>query len=127
MPTAWTEGRRIGFDVRVRPVRRLKSALDNGGTTFRKGAELDAFLVEALRRYPDDPDGMIAGARNRETVYLDWLAERLGAGVQLDRRATRLAGFRRTRISRGTAGPEGPDATFHGTLKVIDLKLSRPC
>ena len=118
MPTAWAEGRRIGFDLRVRPVRRLKTALKNGTKTFRKGAELDAFVIEALRRHPGNSAGMSTHARNRETVYLDWLAERLSGAVELDRQATRLARFRRVRISRGTAGPEGPDVTFHGTFNV---------
>ena len=77
MPDAWTEGRRLGFDVRVRPVRRLKNDLADGETAFRKGAELDAFRVEALRRYPGNPGGMEQDGQTREAIYLDWLAERL--------------------------------------------------
>ena len=118
MPTAWAEGQRIGFDLRVRPVRRLKTDLGTGKESFRKGAELDAFLIEALRRHSGDRTGMAGDARVRETVYLEWLAERLAPTAELDRKATRLARFQRTRVSRGTAGPEGPDATFHGVLKV---------
>ena len=120
MPTAWVEGRRIGFDLRVRPIRRLKIDLGTDKERFRKGAELDAFLIEALRRHPDNLEGMAGDTRARETVYLDWLAERLAPAAELDRKATRLARFQRSRISRGTAGPEGPDATFHGALKVKD-------
>ena len=120
IPTAWREGRRIGFDLRVRPVRRLKKDLEAGSRPFRKGAELDAFLVEALRRHPGNPEGMAGDAQARETVYLDWLAEQLDPAAELDRQATRLVRFQRVRISRGTAGPDGPDATFHGALKVND-------
>ena len=120
MPASWTEGRRIGFDLRVRPVRRLKSDLGADNPAFRKGAELDAFLVDALRRHPGNSQGMDQDAQSREVVYLDWLAERLGPAAELDRHATRLIRFQRTRVSRGTAGPEGPDATFHGALTVTD-------
>jgi len=120
MPGAWAEGRRLGFDLRVRPVRRLKSTGGNGETAFRKGAELDAFQVEALRRHPDNPDGMEQDGQTREAVYMDWLAERLEPAAELDRKATRLVRFQRLRVSRGNAGPEGPDATFHGALTVTD-------
>lgn len=120
MPKAWKEGQRIGFDLRVRPVRRLKNDLETTEGTFRAGAELDAFRIEALRRHPDNPEGMAEDTRSREAVYSDWLAERLAPAAELDHYATRLAHFQRTRISRGHAGPEGPDAAFHGVLKVND-------
>ena len=120
LPTTWTIGQRIGFDLRVRPVKRLKTKLVNGTKVFGKGAELDAYVVEALRQHPDDPTGMSGHARTRETVYLDWLAERLGVAAALDRQATRLVRFQRVRISRGAAGPEGPDAIIHGVLTVND-------
>ena len=120
MPTTSTHGRSFGFDLRARPVRRLKTSLVNGTTVFRKGAELDAYVLEALRQHPGDDAGMATHARTRETVYLDWLTERLSPAAELDRKATRLARFRRVRISRGGAGPEGPDAIIHGVLKVHD-------
>lgn len=123
MPMVWTSGRRVGFDLRVRPIRRLKSSIKTGGRTFRKGAELDAFLVEALRRHPDDDAGMSVNARSRESVYLDWLEARLGDAARLERPATRLARFRRVRVSRGSSGPEGPDATFHGEISVRNPDL----
>lgn len=120
MPSAWTEGRRLGFDLRVRPVRRLRNDLTDGKTAFRKGAELDAFRVEALRRYPGDQEGRGPAGQTREAIYLDWLAERLEPAAGLDRDATRLVRFQRVRVSRGSVGPEGPDATFHGVLAVKD-------
>ncbi len=120
MPGAWGVGRRLGFDVRVRPVRRLKNDLLDSRTAFRKGAELDAFRVEALRSYPDNPGGMEQDGQTREAVYLDWLAERLKPAAEIDREATRMVRFQRLRVSRGNGGPEGPDATFHGVLTVTD-------
>ena len=120
MPSAWTEGRKLGFDVRVRPVRRLKKDLVDGRTAFHKGAEVDAFRVEALRQYPDDPEGMELHGQTREGVYLDWLAERMAPAAELDRDETRMVRFQRLRVSRGNGGPEGPDAIFHGALTVKD-------
>lgn len=120
LPPVWTNGRRIGFDLRARPVRRLPKDIASGSKVFRKGVELDAYLAEALSHYPDDLTGMSGHNRCRETVYLDWLAERLGMAAKLDRCSSSLVRFQRTRISRGASGPEGPDATFHGTLMVND-------
>jgi len=116
MPASWTEGQRIGFDLRVRPVRRLNDNLGHG--PFRKGTEVDAFLVEALRRFSDNPGGMAGSGHTRESVYLDWLAERLTPVAELDRQATRLARFQRARVLRGSGSTEGPDATLHGVLRV---------
>ncbi len=120
MPSVWKREQRLGFDLRVRPVRRLKSTLENGDNSIRKGAELDAFLIEALRLHPKDKLGMANCARSRELVYLDWLEARFGGGAEIDRVATRLASFKRTCISRGSSGPEGPDVVFHGALAIKD-------
>ncbi len=125
MPSAWTRGRRVGFDLRVRPVRRLKTSLTVGDKTFRKGSELDAFLLEALRRHPQNGSGMSTDERSRESVYLDWLEARLGEAATLDRDETRLARFQRVRVSRGPTGPEGPDAALHGAMTIGDPGLFR--
>ena len=120
MPDAWRAGQRLGFDLRTRPVRRLRGDLETPSGRVSKGKEIDAYLLEAARRHPEVRDGMIRDNRTRETVYLDWLAERLGSGAELDRHTSRLARFRRVRVARGDASSEGPDATFHGTLTVTD-------
>ena len=131
MPKDWTAGQRLGFDVRVRPVRRLKTDLVAPWGRFRVGAELDAFLVEALRHHPADCKGMAASERSREAVYLDWLTDRLAPAARVDRAATKLVQFQRTLVTRrrharggsdrrGDRGFEGPDATFHGTLTVAE-------
>lgn len=115
MPQDWRPGRRLGFDARVRPVRRSDRDGDRAATVER-----DAFLHEALR----EPAGaMVEAGRTREHVYGEWLAEaverqggaRIVGGV-------RLARFRRQRAVRadGRRGSEGPDAVLHGELEVID-------
>jgi CRISPR system Cascade subunit CasE len=113
--SGWVVGQRLGFDLRLRPVVRLASALsgqdENGApVSFRKGAEVDAFLARILR----------GEAATREAVYLDWLAERLASTASLDRAASRLASFQRSVIRRDGRRLEGPDAVIHGTLTIVD-------
>ena len=120
MPQDWRFEQQLGFDVRVRPVRRLSSDLETPEKVIGKGSEIDAFLVEAFRRHPAECGGMASEDRTREEVYLDWLNEQLSPAAGLERSASRLARFRRVRVSRGNRGPEGPDATIHGTLTVSD-------
>lgn len=120
MPGAWRAGQRLGFDLHTRPIRRLRSDVETSSGRISKGREIDAYLLEALRRHPAERGGMTRGNRTREAVYLDWLAERLVSGAELDCQASHLARFRRVRVARGNGSLEGPDATFHGTLKVTD-------
>ncbi len=120
MPSSWNEGQRLGFDLRVRPVRRLGSDLDGPGATIRAGSEIDAFLLEALRKFPDSRDGMSKNGRSREEVYFDWLTDRLAPTATLDRTASRLVKFQRLRAARKKHDPEGPDATVHGILTVTN-------
>lgn len=113
--SAWAAGQRLGFDLRQRAVVRLASALsgqDDTGTpvSFRKGAEVDAFLARVLR----------GEAVTREATYLDWLAERLAPAATLDRAASRLASFQRSVIQRDGRRLEGPEAVIHGTLTIDD-------
>lgn len=114
-PSSWFAGQKLGFDLRLRPVVRLASALAGqveGGAEvhFGKGAEVDAFLAAVLR----------GKATTREASYRDWLAERLGAAASLDLETTRLVSLQRTRIHRDGKRLEGPDAIVHGTLTVAD-------
>ena len=122
MPAAWRIGKSIGFDVRSRPVRRLPRDLDTPTGPISRGSEIDAFLLEALRRHPDEPDGMATEGRTRQAVYLDWLAERLGPAAELDLDRSQLVRFHRTRVLRKNHGLEGPDATIHGALTVSEPK-----
>ena len=112
MPESWSRGRRLAFDLRARPVRRL---LKPAGV-FPKGAEVDAFLVAALRRFPDGPPQ--SDRIERESAYLQWLSERLGTAAVVKR--VRIARLERRSVQRGGKGLEGPDVTFHGELVVAD-------
>lgn len=124
MPTRWTEGRQLDFEVRIRPVVRCDRAGDRA-----RARERDAFLAVL-------PPATAAGSTNgfsREEVYRQWLARELdrdGAAVPLAG-TLRMTGFHRTRVQRRgrpaedgrrTLGssPEGPDAIFIGTLEVHD-------
>ena len=118
MPADWRAEQRLGFDLRTRPIRRLRCDLSSSKGTVRAGCEVDAFLVEALRDHPEAPDGMETGGRTRQEVYLDWLSERLAPAARLDRSASRLVRFRRRRVAREQRDSEGPDATVHGILTV---------
>lgn len=121
MPTAWQAGQRLGFDVRVRPVRRLLKDLATPDGRFARGAEVDVFLVDALRSRPQrDSEEPSPAGQERQEAYLSWLAERMGPAVQLELESSRIARFRRVRVSRQDRAPEGPDATIHGTLTVRD-------
>lgn len=117
MPAIFAPGKKVGFDLFVRPVRRVRAAL---GDSFKGGNEVDAFVHEALRKHAADPTGMGDDARSRESVYLDWLAERLAPAAELDRAASRLHAFRRRRVVRNRLTLEGPDATIHGTCTITD-------
>ncbi len=125
MPSNFAEGLRLGFDLRVRPVRRLGDALQNkqSGKTMSKGSEVDAYWLDVVRRNTDgtcDGEGRVSdSSRTREAVYSEWLRERLSGIADIE--TCRLSGFRRTRTIRGDGlGPEGPDAKLQGVLVVRD-------
>lgn len=124
LPDSWRPERCVGFEVRIKPVSRIASPLANAnGAPFAEGAELDAFLVEALRRFPQS-DGlheqqMLQAGRSRQAVYTDWLAERLKGAAALEP-GVRLAHFLRHRVARKGYAPEGPDATLQGNLAIVD-------
>ena len=132
MPTTWSTGQRLGFEVLVRPVVRPKNRRLNtrGGGTRRPGAETDVWQWEAEKH----PRGEMK--RSREQVYTAWLAARLaGHGAALEP-GTRLASFQRVRTvrpyhDRATKQPrtvrkrrahatEGPHAVLQGTLTITD-------
>ena len=121
MPSHFQQGRRLGFDLRLRPVRRLHRDLADPqlGRSLSKGAEVDAFRLEVIRRFPSgwaDSAAAKAGV-TRQSVYAEWLCERLGNAVAVEQCS--LVAVSRSRALRGkNGGPEGPDAILHGTFAV---------
>lgn len=115
MPERWASGRRLAFDVRIRPVRRLHGPV---GRFTRKGAEVDAWLVEALHRFPEGPLEAIGEKLRRDEVYARWLVERLRGAATV--RSARMTRIEQSRVSRKDASPHGPDVTLQGELSVID-------
>ncbi|WP_420461881.1 type I-E CRISPR-associated protein Cas6/Cse3/CasE [Candidatus Palauibacter sp.] len=126
MPARFSVGQRLGFDIRVRPVRRLAQNLPDSQSAkvIRKGSEIDAFRLELLRRSPNgwkDREVAPEAGISREEVYAKWLAERLTGAAAVDLHSCRLASFRRLRVIRGDGcGPEGPDSVLHGECVVED-------
>lgn len=115
MPDVWRPGKRLGFEVLIRPIVRRKRYPPKRGHS-----EHDAFQIEA------DPDlvGRHKGnkmLRTREQVYGDWLGERLQRnGARLECAA--LKSFQRVRAIRKlrARATEGPRALMQGTLTIAD-------
>jgi CRISPR system Cascade subunit CasE len=111
-PTEWATGRRLGFELRVRPVLRT-----------REGRERDVFLAEIDKRSGAD------GELSRETVYAEWLARELARGDAARVEQVQLDGFQlAASVRKGYAAEgkrpskrmAGPDALFSGELTVRD-------
>ena len=122
MPEQWRTGRRLGFEIRVRPVSRLLKPLPAADGAFAKGAEVDALLIEALQRFPAGEAAeanMLQAGRSRVAVYADWLALRLKGAATLQA-GVRLTRFQRLRAARKDYSPGGPDAVLQGSLIVDD-------
>lgn len=131
MPTSFTAGQRLGFELRARPVVRSRRTPDGAGTRER-----DAFLA-AL---PAERPGAGAGPGvSRAEVYRSWLTARLGKAARLSERQladgrripwAELSSMRRSRVLRrsqpdGDGGRiprtvEGPDVVFRGLLEVVE-------
>ena len=126
MPDSWPNEKRLAFDVRVRPVRRLFKPLEGWclSTTrqapkpFPKGAKVDAFLVAALRQFPNRPPDGFNTRQFRAETYLAWLRERLAPAARLEK-AT-IASADRKPALRKAAVSHGPDVIFQGELTVTD-------
>ena len=112
MPSEWQKDRRLGFEVRVRPI--IRKARGSG----QEEAELDIFQVKA--------EAFLRGEmpHSREQVYAEWLSNKLDgkSGASLDVERTKLVSFQRTRAVRKLHRRhiEGPDAVMRGVLTVTD-------
>lgn len=130
LPETWPEDRRLGLEIRVCPVVRLSKEIevrsrDGDSRTFRRGAELDAWIHHNFKVRADDPAADDDATASRSEVYRDWLARRFEGVAALD--GVSLEAFRRARLVRKTHGSrrkarvfERPDALLRGTLSVTD-------
>ena len=112
VPSEWRSGRRLGFDLRVRPIIR------KAGHSARPGAEIDVFQNQA-EAYPNKEMPL-----SREEVYKNWLTTKLNeaVGVNLELTKTKLISFQRTRSFRKPHARyiEGPDIVMRGVLSITD-------
>ena len=111
MPVEWKTGKRLGFEIRIRPiVRPTKNAAS------RPGRECDAFQLEAERYEKGEMP------RSREQVYGEWLSRQfeIRGGAALE--SATLQSFQRTRAirKRHRRYSEGPDALMRGNLVITD-------
>lgn len=110
LDTSFALDHRLGFDIRIRPIRRLKKDdKSNRGTR-----EIDAYQ-HAAESYGNEPDWH--KENTRESVYLAWLAERFGSAAILE--SANLVRFQRTIAARDRS-IEGPDAVIQGVVRVKD-------
>jgi CRISPR system Cascade subunit CasE len=129
MPAGWRQGARYRFNLRIRPVVRYGArALAARKAENKKGeTERDAFLVALERRDAAGGD-RAADPRDRETVYRDWLAERLAPAAALDTMCLtshrRIRTVRASKLKRDGTRPrrrfEGPETVVDGLLTVAD-------
>jgi len=133
MPIMFSGGKRLGFDVRVRSVRRLKNSLAAESREMRcnrlkgqsvkpiaAGSEVDAFLLEPMRSDPELIATKTLKLSTREEVYKSWLSNRFGEAAELNQKNCRVARYERRKVRRGGKVKDGPDVTFHGELIVKD-------
>lgn len=116
MPTELKAGTRLGFEVRVCPIRRIAKK----GPMTRERAEVDAFMAKAWEVGPDVQ-------LDREEVYRAWLEEELGKENAARLLQASMKNFHLSALHRRTQGQERrghrtkrPDVTFEGVLEVLD-------
>ena len=111
MPMEWKAGKKLGFEIRIRPIVRPTKNADS-----RPGRECDAFQLEAERYEKGEMP------RSREQVYGEWLARQIDARGGAELESAKLQSFQRTRAirRRHTRYSEGPDALMRGNLVVTD-------
>lgn len=111
LSTSFAIGHRLGFDIRIRPIRRVKK------DESRKKSEREIDVYQHAAERNGDVEGWHA-KNTRESVYRAWLAERLEKAAILE--SANLTRFQRSIAVRAT-GIYGPDAVMQGVLNVKDV------
>ncbi len=129
MPTKLTKGRKLGFDIYVRPVSRVHKEINDSqsGKTIGKGSEVDVFRLEVLRKFPNGwkETGKDKNCLSREEIYMRWLGERLSGVAKIE--SCILKSFIRAKVCRGGKFSEGPNAVLHGDLVIEDADKFMTC
>ncbi len=119
------QGKILGFDIRIRPIRRLFSDIYDSSRNklYKAHSEVDAFVSHILKLEFSSPnqDKMQHSIKtSREDIYRSWFAERIRPfATVLD---FRLTSFCRSRALFGKGrAVEGPDAIVHGDLCVDEV------
>ncbi len=114
MPSEWTNGKRLGFEIRVRPIIR-----SSRNAQRRPGKEWDAFQL-AASQYPKNEKNEMP--HTREQIYRDWLSRQLAGRGGATLESASLHSFQRTRAVRQQRArySEGPDALMRGVLAITD-------
>ena len=129
MPDNWREGESFGFDIRLRPILRIRSTppppllSQQTPSRSRRYREVDAYLHHArLRRSNNLP------VLPPPDVYIQWLADlfRRQGGARLVEDSAQLRALRHTPTNHKTPGPiTGPDIIVQGAITVADPKAFR--
>ncbi len=108
MPLDWKVGRRVGFEVLIRPVVRRTRNAD------RPGTERDAFQPREARFLGE------SAPPSREDVYSRWLSVQMERHGCVELEECRLHLFENVRVVRKRRGPSisGPSAVMKGTLTI---------
>ena len=129
MPENWAEGKRVGYDTRVRPIRRWRAAVE-GDAARPRALEIDAYEGTGSRRPhhartngSNEHEGRNGhNGRNGltpEEAYRTWLEERFHGSAVLE--SCRMARYLEERGQRGRQEvSRGPTAVLQGTLVVKD-------
>lgn len=115
-PVEWPSGKRLGFEVRVRPIIR---------TNANKERDLYQYRMEQRPEGCEDPKP------SREAVYREWLEQRLSTDNAAKLIGAEMHGFALRQVvrrpqkadeknKRKPKGVTGPDALFRGELEVGD-------
>ena len=123
MPSQLRDNQRLGFDVRVRPIRRSRLEFDSktGKQIGKRSSrsEIDSYVWEYIHSNSNRQGSTSSQELTRESAYRNWMSERLGSAANLE--DCTLHAFKRSTVIRGHFSlSEGPDVVLHGTLRVRD-------
>ena len=119
MPETWAAGKRIGYDTRIRPVRRWKAAKGDNENEKQRSMEIDAYDMARADARGANGNGDRSTGPTPEGTYKAWLEERFNKSATLE--SCRMALYIEEGGRRGRQRvPRGPTAVLQGTLVIQD-------